>query len=274
MKSGSLVVVGAGLRPADHLTAEAAAAVRQADRVLYLVCDPAGEQALRQLNPRRSEFLAPLYAAGRPLPAVYDEMVDRVAACVRGGMRTCLAMYGHPGLLVVPSHRAIRRVRGEGYAARMLPGVSAEDCLFADLEIDPAMTGWQSYWAADFLICGRRVDPTSAVVLWGVGGMTTWTAAPARSQAGAWERDSLDLLRDRLIRDYPPDHEVVLYEAAVHPVSPPRISRVPLAELPQSDVTLATTLYIPPSRPAPIDETLCARLHVTRAAFEALREEG
>jgi hypothetical protein len=37
----------------------------------------------------------------------------------------------------------------------MLPGISAEDCLFADLGIDPGIYGCQSYEATDFLANGR-----------------------------------------------------------------------------------------------------------------------
>ena len=39
----------------------------------------------------------------------------------------------HPGVYVAPSHETVLRARAEGYPARMLPGISSEDCLFADL---------------------------------------------------------------------------------------------------------------------------------------------
>jgi hypothetical protein len=38
----------------------------------------------------------------------------------------------------------------------MLPAVSAEDCLFADLGVDPGAAGCQSHEAADFLILDTR----------------------------------------------------------------------------------------------------------------------
>jgi hypothetical protein len=37
----------------------------------------------------------------------------------------------------------------DGFDAVMLPGISAEDCLFADLGIDPGMIGCQSFEATD-----------------------------------------------------------------------------------------------------------------------------
>jgi len=38
----------------------------------------------------------------------------------------------------------------------MLPGISAEECLFADRGIDPAQTGACSFEATDFLVHHRQ----------------------------------------------------------------------------------------------------------------------
>ena len=53
----------------------------------------------------------------------------------------------------------------------MLPGVSAEDCLVADLGVDPGEHGWQSWEATGFLLRGFRPDPTAGLVLWQVDGI-------------------------------------------------------------------------------------------------------
>src|SRR5216683_1496595 len=99
----------------------------------------------------------------------YNATVEHILGCVRTGDKTVGAFYGHPGVFVYPSHEAIRRARSEGYSAKMLPGISAEDCLFADLGIDPAVCGCQTFEATDFLLHGRRIDPSSSVVLWQIG---------------------------------------------------------------------------------------------------------
>ena len=69
---------------------------------------------------------------------MYARIVGDILDAVRGGASVCAAFYGHPGIFVTPSHDAVRRARAEGYPARMLPAVSAVDCLFADLGVDPA----------------------------------------------------------------------------------------------------------------------------------------
>lgn len=90
-------------------------------------------------------------------------MIQHVLCCVRSGRRTCLVAYGHPGVFGTVPHEAIRRARQEGYIARMLPAVSAEDCLFADLAVDPG-NGYQTYEATDFLANNRSIDTAAALI--------------------------------------------------------------------------------------------------------------
>src|SRR5437899_1041057 len=96
----------------------------------------------------------------------YDDIVAEILSAVRSGTRVCVALYGHPGVFARPAHEAVRRARAEGFPARMLPAVSAEDCLFADLGVDPGENGCQSYEATDFLLRKREVDVSAALVLW------------------------------------------------------------------------------------------------------------
>src|SRR3954452_19654831 len=132
MKKGILRVIGTGIRTMGHLTIEAIAWMKAADKLLYLVGDPIGEDLILRLNPE-TQSLYGLNGEGKPRINTYNEMIDRVLTCVREGHRTCFALYGHPGVFVYPSHESVRRARAEGYDAQMLPGISAEDCLFADL---------------------------------------------------------------------------------------------------------------------------------------------
>jgi len=71
---------------------------------------------------------------------------------VRKGLYVVGACYGHPGLFMSPTRRAMAIAQAEGYMTRMLPGVSVEDCLFADLGIDPSFVGSLMCEARDFII--------------------------------------------------------------------------------------------------------------------------
>jgi hypothetical protein len=198
---GSLVVVGTGIRTVGHLTMEAVAWIKQAGKVLYVVGDPVAEAMLKELNPGGAESLTVMYAEGKQRIETYNEMVERTLACIRAGMLTCMACYGHPGVFVYPSHESIRRARAEGYSARMLPGISSEDCLFADLGVDPGIGGCQSYEATDFLLNGRVIDPSSSVILWQIG-----VVGDATFKAAGYDLSAMPLLVERLLAIYPASH--------------------------------------------------------------------
>jgi hypothetical protein len=253
--AGSLIVVGTGIRTVGQLTVEAIAWMRRADKVLYVIGDPIAEATIAELNPGNGESLRGFYAEGKPRLQTYEEMVERTLECVRAGMLTCLACYGHPGVFVYPSHHAIHRARAEGYEARMLPGISAEDCLFADLGVDPGVSGCQSYESTDFLANGRRIDPTSAVVLWQIGVLGDATYKPRGYNLAAFP-----LLIERLLQVYPPTHVVYLYEAAIFPGCEPSITPVELRFLGRARLTAGHTLYIPPAYHAVADPVLHARM--------------
>ena len=80
-----------------------------------------------------------------------------------------VVFYGHQRVFVHPGHESIRRAHMEGFPACMLPGISAEDCLFAELGIDPSKNGCQSFEATDFLVYKRKFDNRSSLILWQIG---------------------------------------------------------------------------------------------------------
>ena len=251
---GSLTVVGTGIALREQVTPEAEAAIEGADEVFYLVTQPLTAQWIERTNPR-SRSLEGLYAPGKARRETYAEMVDALLAPVRAGRDVCAAFYGHPGVFVYPGHESVRRARAEGHAARMLPAVSALDCLVADLGLDPAATGLQSYEATDFLVHRRRADAAATLVLWQIGvvGELGYATEP--------RRENLAILAERLARTYPRDHEAIVYEASPYPlVADPFVLRLPLAELPDAHVPLLATLVVPPARRPRRDRALAARL--------------
>jgi precorrin-6B methylase 1 len=239
---GQLIIVGTGLRTVGHLTTEAIAWIKAADRVFYLVSDPVAEDMIQALNPR-AESLHTLYSPTRKRINTYNQMIERLMEAVREGHRVCGVFYGHPGVFVYPSHEAISRVRKEGFPAIMLPGVSAEDCLFADLGVDPATTGCSSYEATDYLFHLRPTDPASSMVLWQIGILGNEGYSPM----GVYETPLMPLLIDKLSQFYDLRHRAAVYEAAVHFGCKPRISWIQLRELATVELSAASTIYIPPA---------------------------
>ena len=136
---------------AAHLTPEARHSIETADQV-FCAADSAVLRLLRSWNPR-VESMDRFSEPDQPRKVTYRKTVDADDGDeVRQGIRLCAAFYGHPGVFVFASHEAIRQCRREGLPARMLPGISAEDCLFADLGVDPGIRGSQCFEVTEFLM--------------------------------------------------------------------------------------------------------------------------
>ncbi|MBY4599386.1 hypothetical protein K3217_28090 [bacterium BD-1] len=253
-KQGSLACVGLGMMLGAHLTPRALGHIEQADVVFLAVSDPLVEQWAQGLHPD-VRSLQPLYAEGKSRQDTYREMVGLMLAEVRAGKRVCGAFYGHPGVFAQAPHRAIAQAREEGFEAVMEPGVSAEDCLYADLGIDPGEFGCQHYEASQLMFYQRRLDTSAWLVIWqpGVAGDRSYR----RFSTTASHRR---LLLDLLAADYPLDHPCTIYEAATLPFQAPRIERVPLGALADARMQAQSTLVLPPATPLRRNERMLERL--------------
>jgi uncharacterized protein YabN with tetrapyrrole methylase and pyrophosphatase domain len=253
VKRGSLTVVGTGIAMGVHLTPETRAAIESADEFLHLSSDLLGERWLLQLHPR-STSLRSEYVSGEDRRLIYERIVERILGPVRAGARVAAAFYGHPGVYVTPSHEAVRRARAEGHEARMLPAISAEDCLYSDLGVDPASGGCASYDATEFLIRPRPIDTSISLILWQICVIGNPTAVTEP------RLENLPLLVDRLLEEYPREHEIVVYEASPYPIAEPVIQRMPLHALSTASITPLSTLYVPPATVRPVDSELAIRV--------------
>lgn len=256
---GSLACVGLGMMLGAHLSPRSRACIEQAEVVFALVSDPIVELWVQELRPDMRS-LQPCYgdgsAAGKPRRDSYREMVEAMVAEVRAGRRVCGIFYGHPGVFAVVPHRAIAKAREEGFPAVMEPGISAEDCLYADLGIDPGTFGCQHFEAGQFLCYRRRVDPSAYLVLWQVA--VVGDRSTRRFATGAAYRR---LLIEVLVEaGYPPQHELIAYEAATLPIGEPRMEHMPLADFESTQLRLQTTLVIPPASPLQPNDAVMDRL--------------
>jgi hypothetical protein len=183
-------------------------------------------------------------------------MVESILGAVREGHVTCAAFYGHPAIFVPPGLESVRRARLEGFQARMLPAVSFEDCLFADLGIDPGVSGRVMYEASDFLLRPRTFDPTAALVLLQVGaiGLVEFALGDVPNRVG------MRVLAEVLAGHYPASHRVALYRMSQMPIFEPAIDWVAISELPEAPLSVTSTLYVPPLPRRPIDASVLARL--------------
>lgn len=239
MAATGLVVVGGGIQFARHASARCLSEIRAAE-VVFCLADPFSLGMIAEHRPDVVN-LGAHYASGKDRRETYREIDAAIMREVRAGKRVCAVFHGHPGVFADVPHRVIRKARAEGFGARMEPGISAEACLYADLGLDPGQRGVQSMEATHFLVHDRRIDPAGLVLLWQVAlcgdlSCTRFEADPA----------GLETLLAKLLRWYPPDHEVILYEAAQLPIDAPRADRLALRDLPTARYREYTMLVIPP----------------------------
>ena len=240
---GSLACVGMGMTLGSHLTPLARSHIEQADVIFAALSDSIVQEWLQRMHPD-VRSLQPYYGEGKSRLKTYREWVELMLTEVRAGKRVCAVFYGHPGVFAWSPHKAIETARTEGFEAHMEPGISAEDCLYADLGIDPGRLGCQHFEASQLLFYERRIDPTGYLVLWQVG--MVGDRSLARFETGPAYRQ---VLVDLLSQDYPLDHEVILYRGATLPIEKPRIRRIALRDLPSVTLPLEETVILPPAAP-------------------------
>jgi hypothetical protein len=239
---GSLVCVGVGMTLGSHITPLSRSYIEKADVVFSLMSDGIVELWVQEMH-ADVRSLQPYYSEGTSRLISYKAMIEAMLTEVRAGRKVCGAFYGHPGVFAWVPHRAIELAREEGYAAHMEPGVSAEDCLYADLGIDPGKYGCAHYEASQFMFYQRRIDPSAYLILWQVG--VAGDQSLARFSTGSAYRQ---VLVDILAQDYPLDHQVIVYQAATLPIQKARMERIGLRGLVNMDLDKQATLVIPPSQ--------------------------
>lgn len=252
-RTGSLTIVGTGIRPGLQTTQEARVRIERADKVLYLIAEHAPTAWLHRLN-ASAESMARMYRPGRPYRDVYEETVTTLLSWVGRGLDVCAVTYGHPGVLDWPTSESVRRARAQGHRTKILPGISGQDCLFVDLELDPGEDGCQTFDATDFLVRGRTPDVAVPLILWQISLIGTTRATDEVNRSG------LRILAERLAELYGTDHEVVVYEASPFPVGRSMVERCPVNRLAEAGVTGMSSLCVPPKSKAPPDPVMMARL--------------
>jgi uroporphyrin-III C-methyltransferase len=249
--------VGSGILTAAHLTQETISRISSAEIVYALVPDALGMSTINKLNSKIVN-LADYYfdpnskRNGNNRLEAYEKMVEVVLDSVRSNLRVVCIFYGHPGIFVYPAHKMIEQARSEHYQAKMIPAISAEDCLFSDLGIDPGSTGCVSYEASQYLFFNHPVNPFATMILWQIGvvGDEFLTRLSPATHG-------LKMLVERLTKDYPEDHKVILYEASTLPIMQHRQEEISIGELINAQVSTITTLVVPPSKRLSINHEFC-----------------
>jgi Tetrapyrrole (Corrin/Porphyrin) Methylases len=242
-KPGSLTIIGTGIETIGIAVGDVKL-IEDADRVLFCVADPATIVWLKRLRPDALDLYV-LYEEGKIRYTTYMQMSEAQLYWVRKGLNVVVVFYGHPGIFVLSTHRAIKLARREGHKAIMKAGVCALDTLCADLGVDPCHPGLQTGEATDCLIRQRKLDPTLHVVLWQVG-----LIGELGYRRQGYLNTNFSYFISWLQRTYGNDYPVTHYIGSRYPTIDSLIEIYKLSELHnpeiQTRITGLSTFYIPP----------------------------
>jgi hypothetical protein len=251
-RAGELIIIGSGIETVGFTLGDQQL-IESADRVLFCVADPATIVWLKRLRPDALDLYV-LYGEGKLRYITYMQMAEAQLYWVRQGLKVVVIFYGHPGIFVLSTHRAIKIARREGYKATMKASVSALDTLCADLGVDPAQPGLQTHEATDALVRQRTLDTSLHVVLWQVG-----VIGELGYRRLGYLNSHFSYFISWLQSIYGDDYEVTHYIGSRYPTIPPLIEKHRLSEFHdperQAKITGISTFYLPPRdvKPSSLD---------------------
>lgn len=243
INQGELIIIGSGIETLGFTMGDEEL-IKTADKVFYCVADPATAIWIRDLHPAAYDLYV-LYNDNKVRYTTYMQMTEAQLYYVRQGERVVVIYYGHPGIFVLSTHRAIMIARREGHRAIMRPGISALDCLCADLGVDPCHPGMQTHEATDMLLRMRKPDISLHVVLWQVG-----LIGEMGFRRKGYINSNFSIFINYLQEFYGEDYQLNHYVASRYPTIPPKIEIYKLSNLHkpeiQSRITGLSTFYLAP----------------------------
>lgn len=254
----TLIVVGSGIKSIAHITEETKKIIQHADKVLYLVNED-NLKAWIQREAKEAESLEPAYFSSPKRIDAYSQITTRIVSEYYKIKTLCVVFYGHPSVFAESALNAVKEINAANGHAILLPAVSAMDCLFSDLQIDPGDQGCYAIDATELLIYEKSVETYTHTILWQIANL---------GMADANQTRKIHVLRDYLYEFYPEDYQVCLYEAAILPTQKPRIQWLSLRDLVQTAINPVSTLYIPPMPKTALSQKYLDLLEIDIAQYQ------
>ena len=241
--SGKLTIVGTGIQAVSQMTVEALGYISDADIVFYHATNGVTASQIEALNSNAVD-LYEYYGEGKSRSLTYIQMAELMLREVRRGRNVVGVFHGHPGYFVSPARRALAIASQEGYSTTLLPGVSAPDCMFADLRVDPGVRGCQILMAS-YILKDENILATSGHVVF----LQVNAVGDSGFSFSGHRSARLPEFIERLIAIYGETQECIYYMAAVYPGCDPEISTRQLADYRRPEVLVGVgpgIFYLPP----------------------------
>ncbi len=246
-----IFVVGLGTMSWLQITHEAKQSLELCKKIFFLHTEPHWVQPYLERLCHDVVDLDAFYKEGEDRILAYKGMTKAILAEARVRGPVGVALYGSPMVFVTPTRLLTDLAPRLNLKIKVLPGISAMECMFVDLGVDPS-DGFITYEANDLLLRRRPLLSDIHTFIWQVGGVESELFARANSRPERFIR-----LRDYLLAEYPEDHEILIITCATLPNVKPQITKAKLSQLQYKNQEMhqGATLYLPPvSRTSEIDK--------------------
>ncbi|HHT9922950.1 TPA: SAM-dependent methyltransferase [Legionella pneumophila] len=239
-----LTIAGTGIKFLAHLTTEVMGAIRSSSCVLYLLNEPAIKHWV-SINSKISFSLDDIYYSCIDRMESYEKIVGFINDNLDKYDDLVLLIYGHPIVFSTISAKLINQYSENELQLSVLPGISALDCLFADLGIDPGEVGFQSYDSTIFINNDIEYSAKVPLVLWQIAAVNESRIIKDKVDKSL-QKKGLRNLKNRLLKKYPPNHQIIIYVATLYAGISSEIIKFNLNSLDNTLIPRLGTLYIPP----------------------------
>lgn len=247
-----IYILGSGMVGYRQMTPETQAALEKSE-VVYLVH---GQEVVKEYIERElTENVVSLvkeYEPEEQRTRTYERMAETVlSGAEEADGPVSFLLYGHPMIFVSPAKKILTEAPERGLDVEILPAISSMDCLYTDLELDPAANGIQMFEATDLLLRKFELNPDVPAMLWQIGSLETMLYSTASSKPERFTR-----LREYLEQFYPETHTISLVRTATYPITESERLDFELRNFEQmhDKVNATQTLYIPPVRKRPVQD--------------------
>lgn len=271
-KDVDIYIVGLGIVHVQHITREVDEVLCRSNEILYVEVGDEIDAYLQSRCPKVTNLHKAAYVEGVERLKAYDIMSAMVLDAALNHPPVTLALYGHPLVFAYPPFQILQAASLLGLCVRILPGISAMDCLFVDLKLDPSTQGLQVYEATDLVLRRRPLQRDVPCLIWQIGALESPFYSAARSKPERFSR-----FKDHLLQYYPAEHKAVAVFSSTMSGVESNLLACTIGEVGSQSARIhqGMTLYIPPTETRPVkDEELLTQIgtpaHTARISYPIL----
>lgn len=242
-----IYIVGLGIVNVRQITHEVDEALQRSREVLLVAQGFGMVEYVNQLCSNVTD-LSSAYREGDNRINAYNMMTAKVIEAALDHPPVTFALYGHPLVFALPPFQILKIAPLFELRVKTLPGISAMDCLFVDLKLDPAR-GLQIYEATDLLLRQRPLQPDVPCLIWQIGAVETQLYSMRTSKPERFLR-----MKNYLLKFYPPEHKIVAVYSSSFPLAPSLLTEFAITDFEShsQEIHPGATLYVPPVSTRPV----------------------